>query len=558
VKTVFKVLIANLALVMLAALGLRAQSAQARTAAAVPRVAGSRIVYETPVPTIAPGNVPVYSKYGKVFEVGTGNLVNIPSLAPNSTLVITAAHLVGGKNPRVQIAKKNIDVIGMLVDNDLDIAILEIPLQQKVALEYQTDSERLILAPALEQAMQQNTAPFVIMGANSRDKLQGRSGIRLAFFINSWAENGIEDYINGMGTEDILFDSIGLSYDRKRYNVRARVTGGTSGSVAFRPDGEPVVEGIITQSNYFLSETLLTRSASVIKLLKKYGDGERGSVSDTVWAMRNGLTYRKFAGGWTEVNFANVHTGNGIFGDPGKNVWRAKRPIEVLKHYGISPGLIYAGKTVIGIYARSKNNVGRDLLLAPDPMSLEFMREESDSYNFTLIDSDYPNLISLALGRYGILGPSPFKCKSGAPDNLLKETLQPSRGRNFTGSKHSVAFDGRNVTVKVRTYSKSWTRKSQPDPSDTIEFTLDNHGALKGGPTSAFLPVIEVQSRKTGEIYLVDVRKLLYDDLSQIILPANLPSNHSAAQEVNRQLNLLAIRVRNLNSGIEFGYTFVR
>jgi hypothetical protein len=277
--------------------------------------------------------------------------------------------------------------------------------------------------------------------------------------------------------------------------------------------------------------------------------------------MRNGLTYRQFSGGWSEANFTDGQTGKGVFADPGRNVWRARRPIEVFKHYKIAPGLLYQGGSVIGVYARSKSGVGRDLFLSPDQMTLDFMSYQAQNYDFTLVNSNYPSLVTLALRRFGLLpqGLAHYICLSGAPDNLNEELFAPTKGRNFTSSKHSVTFDGDNVTVKVRTHSRALLRPEEPDPVDTIEFTLDGHGALKGGPTKAFLPVIEVRSQKTGEIYLVDIRKLLYDDLSQILLPPGLTSSdHAVKKEINRQLNLLAIRVRNLNSGLEFGYTFAR
>ena len=525
----------------------------------------------------------------EVIEQGTANLVRIKGDS-DSTFVITAAHLIGGRDPKIFVGNREIRVIGSLVDNDLDFALLEIEKSNlPPALDYHVKDRRFGISKELQKSNAQRNAvqgtklgPQTVLVAFSYNDWSNRHSTTNRLYdlvLPPWMDGPMENfnYLRGL-TEDPAHSAEGLSWNMRRMKIRMKVPGGVSGSIVF--DWSSLFAGIVTDSNYYFGDTELVSAKSVVEFFESYKKGDRGLTSSTQWKMRNGLTYRTFEGGWSEASFSSGRTGvgvtggtggHGVNGDTGKGVagdtgtspssfspWLNKSPNQIFAHYHLDPGMELNGKSLIGILAIAKKKEGRRypprLFLYADQSSLEFMRQNDAFYDFQMIekDSDLIRLLYRVKNKnqnekfqlWGLTGPG-------------KEFSFDPEYKEFAFERQWVLVDQDQIKIHMVTFSGT-NENALTDriPDDSVDFVLNRQGIPLGSQQKTFLPIIEVKGHQTGKTYFVDIRKIFFNDLSLVKLPFNDKDPKQNINEVNRQLMTTGLIMRNEQSGLEFEFTF--
>jgi hypothetical protein len=484
---------------------------------------------------------------------------------------------------------KKLKIENSLVDNDHDIALIEVQKEPIQALTYSSKTKQFMVSPVLERGAYDQTLPWSAIGIDT-----GTTGAHpgekvpkiisdfhraevLSAIQNPWTiESPETGFAWGFNSEDSSRSMVGLTFDKTEIRVRSKVKGGASGSfVADFSRGRPYMEGLITQSSYYFNETLLVRHEMLGRLLELYKSGQRGTLGGTTWNMRNGLTYREYANGWSEVNFLDNNTGNWVIADPGNWViadpgcesmgsapprpspWNDADPAQVLAQFGLEPGMRLRGKPIIAISAvAKKGNVNpSQLLFYADPSALAFMREHADEYTFTPLEYG-ADLLSPMMQRLGAKGRKiNFGAQTGPPRDIVKfnETFDYS----FSPDQEHLSVEDGKIKVRLQTYSADRVKKEDPDSADVVEFELDKRGALiNSSPQAGFTPIIEVKGERSGETYYVDIRRLFFNDLSEVSLPLESTDPKEAENELRRQLDIYGLEARNAKSGLEFGFTF--
>lgn len=540
----------------------------------------SIVVLKSAVPTrglVEVGSVYADETRGPWTDVGTGTLVSAEDLSSSTSFVLTAAHVVGGDGVWVSLGGRRIVPRGQLADNDADVALLEIEKTDVRGLIGQRDGS-LLVAPELEQGAYNLKMPWIKLGRNTPTMGVATGGLGdnescgsaeiLATLLSPWAQEGFSGYQWGYNTEDRSRRAIGLTPDLKQIRVRARVMGGASGSFVADMYGRPVVKGLITQSNYYFNETLLARDTSIRQLFEAYRQGKRGVLGATRWKARNGLTYRTFENGWVEASFTLGPTGRGVLGDPGAGVlgdpghrrgftpWGDSNPLAVVRHYGLRPGMLHQGRNVIAVEAFAKNESARPrrLLFYADQSVLSFMKSHAADYEFRTVGAG-ADLLPLVRARFLAEEGQTLELEgqSGPPEDIKDYIRRP----RFSTRAHRVTLKSDRIEVRLATFTREPGKSESADSvADVLEFSIDRKGRLIGSRQEEFFPIIEVKSAKSGQTYFVDVRRLFFNDLSQVSLPLRLENAAAVRLETERQLALYGLTVRNAESGLEFALTF--
>jgi hypothetical protein len=311
---------------------------------------------------------------------------------------------------------------------------------------------------------------------------------------------------------------------------------GQSGGVLYSPTTGKVY-GVLSQSSYFFRDSLFSSSESLSNLVQAYRQGKRGSLSDTQFKLKRGMTYRDFGNGISEESFLDRSTG-GTFGDPGDtvsgfckgNVESSISNLDVIQalsqgidstfdvsppdpemiyqKYGIRSGIEMNGKNVLGFKATriSKNKkLPETLLLAGNAQSIRFLRDHAKEYQFVPLNEG-ANLLKEIPWKRGKSTIIQFN-----DNDCLGEAVQ---------KQSSLEIGDKKVVVKLEIGVSGEKRGCQ---HDEIHLVLDEQGRISGN--DRFMPVVRVKGPKSGVDYDLDLSSIFFTDLSQ--LSVNLPEGRA-------------------------------
>ncbi len=502
-------------------------------------------------------------------SVNTVGSASVVRLAKTKRLaVLTAAHVVGGTDIWIEIGKKRIKPKSVWIDNDRDIAVLDLgnyKLASKTPEAIQFDNEKLTVAPTFMKGIENETTPMVMIAYYQPQHALG-------FALQPWVDPGVESAYTRSITRVPV---VSMSEDHQMVRIYNKVTSGASGSVVLDLR-ERAVAGLIVQSHYYFSETYLVAPTVLTAHFNAFLKGQRGATSETQWKMRNHLAYRVFADGTEEASFTTVPTsgvlgtpGAGVIGQPGNGVigqpagaksfqpW-AEDPRAVFKFYKIEPGIVWHNESIVGFSVKRKSELMKEwpaqFTLLAEPEAARFLKEHETEFEVTPIgrDVDYVELLRSRLSM------APLTKESVKLNCLYGPAARANEFDMWEPDQINVEVMKDSVHVKVKAYARM-NRKSWQLEDDEIEFTLGKNGAPPG--ETGFVPVLETKSAKTGEIYYVDLRQFFFADYSQLVRPMTDWSKENAPFEQNRmnftdQLSTVGFSVRNANSGAEFTYGF--
>ena len=534
-----------------------------------------------------------------VDTVGSASLVR---LEKNGHLaVLTAAHVVGGVRPWVEVSGKRIYPKEFLIDNDHDIAVLDLGINKaSEAISFGKDG--LKMSKTFAKAIDAGQVPIVMIAYYY-------PAHALAFALRPWVDPGVESAY----TRSIVHAPIvSMSENGEMVRVYTKITSGASGSAVFDLR-EKSVAGLVVQSHYYFSETYLVAPSVLNVALNLFVSGKRGSLTKTEWRMRNCLAYRVYEDGTAEANFG-THAVSGIIGQPGSGIigqpgsgiigqpsngvigqpgsgiigqptngvigqpgngvigqpdaahkeflpW-TQDPRAVFEYFKIQPGMIWKNQPIIGFRITKLENAATEFatwpktsLLFGEMEGVRFLREHARDFKVEAIAPE-ANYVSLLQERLGIPAQAKtVRLKTLFGPNAVADDVELAR--RASDSYTEITADGR-IHVKVQTYARM-NRATWILEPDVIEFTLEANGAPKG--ESHFLPVIETKGQKTGETYFVDLRQFFFVDYSQLAQPMKdwSPENppfDSTRFDLGTQMKTIGFSVRNASSGAEFTYGF--
>ena len=512
-----------------------------------------------------------------IQETGSGTLVSIPRLSKNPFL-LTASHLLDGKEPWVQIegVRIKIEKQNSLLNNDNDLGLVELKgVKAQTALNFSETDQSFHLQPAFAQSLNLNHLPIedvynrydYLKYDQTQQGLGDHSYLRYRVVHPPWAVSNLNDI-------DLTSDRIlppELVSEGEQVHLYAKTSPGMSGTILLANDldQETRVAGVLTQYNYYFSDSYFASEKVMVELVNQFAQGKRGRTNDTAWEMKNSLTYRNFGGRFRETNFISAPSGNGVSGDPGngvagdpgngvggdpglcirkdrdENLGGISRLATLLKDsspyaiFGIRPGIQWDGKAVIGIRAVSKTVPHQTFLLYANTQAINFMQKHALDYNFesVALGEDLMPFAREKLLR--IFGKTPSK-------ELRKEKIL-LKGSNPNYWLGATAEFSRNE-IKL-----SLVGDQQSDPQAVL--VLDAKGRKKG--ESQFLPIVEASSGKNK--FVVDLRQLYFTDLSDVAQHAarndELPKAFSEALTAYNES--IQVPYRNEDTGMERMATFL-
>lgn len=546
----------------------------------------------------------VGGKSATVQTIGSATLVKIKK--NNHVAVLTAAHVVGGEKPWVEIGTKRLTPKSVYIDNDRDIAVLDLGVRKNTDTALVFD-DKLVVTPKFMKEIESDQVPLAMIAYYF-------PGHALGFALRPWVDPGVESAY----TRSVVHAPIvSMTENGDMIRVFTKITSGASGS-AVLDLREKSVAGLVVQSHYYFSETYLVAPQILKQHFDKFVAGSRGLASGTVWKMKNHLTYRVFGDGTEEASFATHPTGgvigqpgngvlgqpgngvlgqpgngvlgqpgngvlgqpgngvlgqpgNGVLGQPGSGVigqpgagaaqfqpW-SEDPRSVFDYFDLKPGLLYQGQSIIGLKVKSKTPTQEwpaQFMMLAEPEAIAFLESHKNDFTAEPVKTD-ANFADLLRERAGtdkraitlkaVYGPSAI-----ANDFELKPA---------TANELKVEITSKDeIKVHVKTYSKMDRQTWQLVP-DEIEFTLNAKGATDGG--KQFLPVIATKGLKSGETYYVDLRQFFFTDYSQLARPVSDWSKENPPFDPQRfdlakQIQTIGFAVRNANSGAEFTYGFAK
>ncbi len=466
---------------------------------------------------------------GSIRENGTGTVLNIPQLSKHPFL-LTAAHLVDGSDPWVEIEgkKRFIASENILCDNDNDIALVELPGDgAQAAIRFDPKDKSFRPETRFQRSLNLQQVPAVDVH-NRYDFLkydQTERGLGFHAYLRyrivepPWAQkfsdSGYKDSIRSLPPE--------LVSGGDQIHVRAKTSPGMSGTILLENDlnGDTKVVGVLTQYNYYFADSYFASEKTLQALVAQFGEGKRGRTGDTSWEMKNKLTYRNFGNEFIEANFIGAPSGNGVGGEPGNGVhgdpgtvdpeclrqagitdesfaellataskMKELSPSSVFAGFAIAPGMLWKGKSVMGIEVVPKSKGSRGFLLYPNAQAVSFMRKNAGEFGFkpVLQGADLQPFARKKLEQI-------FGATSSLEMNKRKITLKGGRAlAEFTDNEIKLTLAG------------------DYDRDPVAHIVLDAQGKASG--QAQFLPIVEAASGESS--FVVDLRQLYFTDLSDV------------------------------------------
>lgn len=558
-----------------------------------------------------PGVVPAGStfqdenpSYPVAERFGTSAIVESSIVSKNHQLVLTAAHLVDGKDPWVLVGGKKVRALDFLIDADNDQALLRIPRARSEvpALKYDSKSDELRVSRNFQK-----------LNRDFRISSLFQDGSDLHTPLVLWSNLGSESYPRGyVGNTDgkTVSSAARVVSWGDQIKTPSRSAEGQSGAFLYGYQSGKVY-GVLGQSNYFFRESFYSSPQALKRLFRAYSQGRRGHLTQSRFKMRNSLPYRDFGDGISEATFSDRSTGKGVYGDPGKGVYgdpgkgvygdpgkgvycdpavqnlanlsptnlEAVQAVlrgqdfqgpkttpdagAIFERYGLRPGILWHGKSVIAIQAFSHKNEGRtpDLVLLANAQSVKFIREHADRFRFVPVENG-SDLVELATLRGG--------------DSKLTIPKHEASSACHNGLTHmeDMSLERDSAGIKIRLLVSARTKSSLPDGRvvslgceiEPLVISLDRNGAVAG--QEHFLPIVQVRGAKSGQTYDVDLRDVFFRDLSSLGVALRDPlfdANGISQQiddvflrELNRTAGRIQIPVRNHLTGDEHVYEFNR
>lgn len=312
---------------------------------------------------------------------------------------ITSSHVSQGRN--FSIDGKIIDsqtLIGRLAQNDDDLEILEFANNSMESMaEWDQESSLIILnADKLKKWIEANKKiqnPFVKMTKEDGSFLN--NFVLKGDWINSTPQNFSQSYSHqsqyNFGTNQSNFGDLTYLPIENEIYALASLSPGISGSPLISIVKPKLLSKIKNNSffshinfsidqlfsNFNFSVIGISKSAarnlpgswfatapSVAHLFKSYLEGTRGTLGETRWHLRNGLTYRNFGNGASEIFPTTYKVGNLTRGDGGNLIRGDSSQIEITSPFDletwmsfqITPGIKYNNKPILGF--RIFNDIG--------------------------------------------------------------------------------------------------------------------------------------------------------------------------------------------------------
>ncbi|MGZ6469284.1 MAG: hypothetical protein ACXWQJ_18425, partial [Bdellovibrionota bacterium] len=203
-------------------------------------------------------------------EVGTGSLVEIPSISNDYHYVITAAHLLGGEKPTIRIGGKEIPISreDILADNGVDVAMVQLPksVGGVAAFRY----ENWVLKPTLNFQTKLNQSQVPLKKVSVSDAITLENLKYLDDFKKEDGENYpdiLNDEISRLSTYQAAWAQPNTHESDDPYLTRSAdavlVNGGDTINVKF--ESTPGMSG-----TFLLHETMNSEGTSVQGILSQY------------------------------------------------------------------------------------------------------------------------------------------------------------------------------------------------------------------------------------------------------------------------------------------------
>lgn len=528
---------------------------------------------------------------------GTSSVIEIPG---KGRFLLTSAHLVSGSDTSIILgnSKLALDLDSGLVDADNDIALVPLRGQENLTAAAVFDASTGELSPSKaflkglsKGGVEKET--HIFHNGNKEYEIVKGTRVRQGYSRYTWATPPWSKELSKKDKEGVYAGTTQfppeLVSGGKQVHVRGRTEPGTSGTLLVEQVGKkpPRIRGLLSQANRFFRSSYFTSDEMIKKHILAFLEGKRGFASDTRIKFRNNLTYRDYGRGTKEVNFLERQTGGGDIIDPGggdiidpgggdiidpgTGLPKPCRPKanagsanfqgvrdvhgrlvdenlpeheKILQHHGITFGMQYEGKTVIGFEAVPKRNSGERMLLYANPQAMQFMKEKGGEYAFRPVEAG-TDLAPFALAKArrafpkSLAGEDPVVLKMNAPGS--------EKGRD------SFLKLGKEETVL--TFPIAYDRKRRKNVSTDIR--LDSQGRITG--QKVFFPIVEVEEPVNHSKFKLDLRQLYFTDLADVAQSLNpgdeLPGTFEASLKMhNRSIH---VPVRSEREGDEKSLQFV-
>lgn len=487
----------------------------------------------------------IYNDEKPTKESGTSSVLEVPG---QGKFLLTDAHLLGGKSPSVLVNDKEIalDLKKALINADQDLAMVPLPVDLPVAV--RLNNSELIPSEETQRAVLSNSIDSDGFSYYKGNKyypvyFDGRAlGDRFAHYrwiTPPWSRKvkDLDEKGDSAGSAD---DPPELVSDGAQVLVRRKTAPGMSGTLLIEniEDGAAKVKGMLSQYNIFFRDSYFASDRTIMELIDNYKKGQRGYTNATRWKYRNGLTYRDFGSGTVEVNFIDRASGNGVYVDPGDGVYVdpgngvyvdpgcaskgstldvasterivalhqkvsglvKTRHQALLDQFGISFGMQYEGKTVVGFEATSKKDPTRKMLLYANVEVLKFMQDHVEHFDFRAVE------IGADLAPYALAkARGAFPKTSGKNNSQTLVMAEPNSvldGQELHLSEKKISFripSGYNGALNEYAY---------------IDVQLDAKG--RSPAQKDFFPIVEAYEPKAKNHWFVDVRQLFFTDITDV------------------------------------------
>jgi hypothetical protein len=484
------------------------------------------------------------------------------------TLILTASHVSQGSGLIINGDSPHLPLLGRLADNRHDLEVLETSTGALSSKAQWLSLDRRIIIDA--ETVKRWRASGMIL--NQEEPALGDQG---AFVLTPpWSSPGSIQASDSENQVSIVFGHDPDAFERlvhlpitNEYFGRGKISPGMSGSPLVQKSldhdgrGVWVLRGVASRLSRDFTGSWFVSDKTVADLVESYLSGKRGRVDSTQWKLWKDVTYRDYGDGTLETvplrdnagsqgrgdggNQGRGDGGNQGRGDGGNqgrgdggNQGRGdggdkSSPIRET----LDPGMIYRNQPVIGLEIR----YGLAVYADPEALDLiELLHIASNEIKPISKSTDFSELlVKKLLSSAAFTSPDqsdalkaiaehrPFSVESmmlnDALDLELASKSMPQMSLEKDGSMR-FRFNG-------------------PMPAkERIDFTLTAHGSLASpsgaqSTSTAFQPIIEVKG-SLGGVYLIDLRRLFFVDLSRIGKSANFPWFSVSSQAQNSAVDL--------------------
>jgi hypothetical protein len=310
---------------------------------------------------------------------------------------------------------------------------------------------------------------------------------------------------------DIISPAEAKAYDayptasRSELEARAKIQPGLSGAPFVQIRDPFIVLGMATSFEQNRMRSFFAKSEDITEVLEKYIRGERGHIGETRFQFSGPISYRDYGNGTLEANILRRRAGGGdgirTDGGGGDGIrtdgGSRGRKLRLGSHeYIPQAGMIYKDHPVLAfqlVDTKSKD-YPRQRLYYADKESYELFRDiaAKNQYSFKPLGMHEIDFLQIAQTRLRL-----------DPEENELRFLPTLSYQARCGKALAKDFDG--VHILVNHLEIHYTSCL----GEKIKLQINRNGLVNG---KKFLPQVEAISQPSGKKFIVDLRRLYFDN----------------------------------------------